>query len=279
MPNAGAQLCVFCRRHPVDPGLAALLQRALQAAGPGALGRRYLSGGRATGDATPTTKVKSRRAETIRTIVRPLPLSIALPDFELLMTDTLTIVDNRTGKKYELPIPGRHHPRDGSAPNQGRPGRLRPDDVRPGVHEHRELPERDHLHRRRQGHPALSRVSDRAARRAERFPRDGLSDSVRRAADRAAAADVDARDHQPYDASREHQEVHGGVPVRRAPDGHLPEHRRRAVRPSTPTPSRSSTRRLADAARRTGSSPRCRASPPRPTATASAGRTSIRTTI
>ena len=36
--------------------------------------------------------------------------------------------------------------------------RLRADDVRPGVHEHRGLPERHHLHRRRQGHPALSRA-------------------------------------------------------------------------------------------------------------------------
>ena len=34
-----------------------------------------------------------------------------------------------------------------------------------------------------------------------------------------AAAGLDARDHAPHDAAREHQEVHGGLPVRRAPDG------------------------------------------------------------
>ena len=76
-----------------------------------------------------------------------------------------------------------------------------------------------HLHRRRQGRPALSRLPDRAARRRERLPRNGVPDSVRRAADRGAAAGVDARDHAPHDAAREHQEVDGGLPVRRAPDG------------------------------------------------------------
>ena len=50
------------------------------------------------------------------------------------------------------------------------------------------------------------------------------------------------RDHAPHDAAREHQEVHGGVPVRRAPDGHLPEHGRRAVDVLSATPRRSSTR-------------------------------------
>ena len=36
------------------------------------------------------------------------------------MADTLTITDNRTGKKYELPDRGRHDPRDGPAPDQER---------------------------------------------------------------------------------------------------------------------------------------------------------------
>ena len=34
--------------------------------------------------------------------------------------DTLTVTDNRTGRTYEIPIAGRHHPRDGPAPDQGR---------------------------------------------------------------------------------------------------------------------------------------------------------------
>ena len=46
----------------------------------------------------------------------------------------------------------------------------------------------------------------------------------------------------PHDAAREHQEVHGRLPVRRASDGHLAQHGRRAVDASTRTRSRSSTR-------------------------------------
>ena len=132
-------------------------------------------------------------------------------------------------KELRAADPGRHRPRHGSAADQDRARRLRAHDVRPRVHEHRQLPQRHHLHRRRQGHPALSRVSDRAAGRRERLPRDGVPDPVRRAADRGAAAGLGPRDHPPHDAPREHQEAHGGVPVRRAPDGDLPQHGRRAL--------------------------------------------------
>ena len=245
--------------------VATLLQRALQAAGSGPLGRRR------------TISSAGRAADRI-----PEPddsrTDLTSNSSSSLMADTLSVTDNRTGKKYELPI------QDGTIRamdlRQIKTGarRLRADDVRPGVHEHGELPERHHLHRRRQGHPALPRLSHRAARRGERLPRDRLPDPVRRAAHRGAAAGVDARDHAPHDAAREHQEVHGGVPVRRASDGHLPEHRRRAVDASIRTRRTSSTRSRA-CARRTGSSPRCPASPPTPSATASAGRTSTRTTI
>ena len=55
------------------------------------------------------------------------------------------------------------------------------------------------------------------------------------------------------------------------PMGHLPEHRRRDVRLSIPTPRTSSTRGRG-CARRIGSSPRCRASQRGRTATASAVR-------
>ena len=167
------------------------------------------------------------------------------------MADTLTVIDNRTGKKYELPIQdGTIRAMDLRQIKAGA-GRLRADDVRPGVHEHRELPQRHHLHRRRQGHPALSRLSDRAAGRGQRLPRNRLPDPVRRAADRVAAAGVDARDHAPHDAAREHQEVHGGLPVRRAPDGRSSSARSARCRRSIPTPSRSSTRRRG-CGRRTG---------------------------
>jgi hypothetical protein len=68
------------------------------------------------------------------------------------MADTLTITDNRTGKQYES-HQGRRHPRH--RPPQIKAGADdRADDLRPGVPEHRRVPQRHHLHRRRQGHPA-----------------------------------------------------------------------------------------------------------------------------
>ena len=145
------------------------------------------------------------------------------------MADTLTITDNRTGQQYEVPVTDGTIRAVDLRKIKVNPERLRPHDVRPGVPQHGELPERHHLHRRRQGRAALSRLPDRTAGRAQRLPRNGLPDSVRRAAHAPAAASLDAADHQPHDAPREHQEVHGGLPVRRPPDGHLPEHRRRAV--------------------------------------------------
>ena len=90
----------------------------------------------------------------------------------------------------------------------------------------------------------------------------------------AAAAVVDARDHAPHDAAREHQEVHGGVSVRRAPDGDLPQHRRRAVDvlPGREEHLRQGVAAAADApADRQGAEHRRL----RLSATASAGRTSI----
>ncbi len=40
---------------------------------------------------------------------------------------------------------------------------------------------------------------------------------------------MDEADHPPHDAPREHQEADGGLPVRRASDGHASEHRRRVL--------------------------------------------------
>ena len=97
--------------------------------------------------------------------------------------DTLTVTDNRTGQTYELADHGRHRPRHGPPPDQGRRRRLRPDDLRPGVHEHRVVPLGDHLHRRRRGHPRVPRLPDRAARRAVDLPRGRLPARPRRAAD------------------------------------------------------------------------------------------------
>ena len=85
-----------------------------------------------------------------------------------------------------------------TSPDQRRGRRLRADVVRPGLPEHRVVPQRDHLHRRRRGHPALPRLPDRAARRAGELPRDGLPAARGRAADRrrsSRAWEDDVRDH------------------------------------------------------------------------------------
>src|SRR6266508_5715910 len=81
---------------------------------------------------------------------------------------------------------GRHgDPRDRPAPDQGRRERVRPDELRPRVHEHGIVQERDYLHRWRQGHPALPGLSYRAARRGCDVPGGGVAAAQRRAADAA----------------------------------------------------------------------------------------------
>ena len=82
---------------------------------------------------------------------------------------------------------GGRHPRHRPQEDHHRRRRPGAGHLRPGLHEHRRLQEQDHLHRRRQGHPDVSRIPDRAARRAQHLSRDGVSDPVRRAAERATA--------------------------------------------------------------------------------------------
>ena len=124
---------------------------------------------------------------------------------------------------------GRRHPRHRPQENHDRRRRPGAVHLRPGVHEHRGLQEQDHLHRRRQGHPDVSRIPDRTARRAQHLSRNRLPDPVRRAAQQAAARRLDPLHHHAHDGAREHQEVHGGVHLRRAPDGRVHQHRRRDV--------------------------------------------------
>ena len=102
--------------------------------------------------------------------------------------------------------------------SQGPDRRWRAAQLRSGVHEHRVVPERDHVHRRRQGDPALPRLSDRAARGQGRLPRGRVAAAPRRAADAGRVRPVGARHHVPHVRAREHQDVHGRVPLRRAPD-------------------------------------------------------------
>ena len=143
--------------------------------------------------------------------------------------DTLTITDNRTGHEYTLPIT------DGTIratdlqqiARRGR--RRRADGLRPGIPQHGVLPQRDHVHRRRRGDPALPGVSDRAARGGRDVPRDGLPPARRRAPERRAAPPVGGGRPLPHVRPHERPEVPRGLPVRRAPDGDAARSGRRPV--------------------------------------------------
>ena len=102
--------------------------------------------------------------------------------------DTLTRHRQPHGRDLRAADHRRHGPRDGPAPDQGRRGRIRDDVLRPGVHEHGLVSQRDHLHRRRRGHPAAPRLPDRAAVRALDLPRGRLPADQRRAARRRSSS-------------------------------------------------------------------------------------------
>ena len=77
--------------------------------------------------------------------------------------ESLSVKDNRTGKGYDIEVKdGTVRAMDFQA-GQGRRGGLRPDDLRPWLLEHGELPERHHLHRWGEGHPAAPGHPYRAA--------------------------------------------------------------------------------------------------------------------
>ena len=91
-------------------------------------------------------------------------------------------------------------------------------ELRSGVPQHGVVPQRDHLHRRRQGDSALSRLSDRAARRQGVVPRGGVAASPWRAAHARRVRLVGARHHVPHVRAREREDLPPGLPVRRAPN-------------------------------------------------------------
>ena len=142
------------------------------------------------------------------------------------MPDTITIIDDRTGKKVTVADRRRHlpvRPRCASSIPT-----LRMYD--PAFLSTAACAPRHHLPRRRRRHPALPRLPDRAARRAVDLPRGGLPAAQRRAARHGAARRVDLRRHPPHVPPRERaQAVHGGLPLRRPPDGHARVRPRRAV--------------------------------------------------
>ena len=191
--------------------------------------------------------------------------------------NTLTIRDNRTGKEYVVPIENDTIKAMDLRKIKVEPGGLRHDDVRPRVPEHGVVQVEDHLHRRRQGDPRVSRLPDRAARREVDLPRGGLAPLERRAADGEGARGVHAPRDAPHLPPREHQEVHGGVPARRAPDGDAPVDRRRSLDLLPRRQARSTTSGSARTTR-SASSRRCRRWPRSPTGTRSASRTSTPTT-
>ena len=145
------------------------------------------------------------------------------------MADTLTITDNRTGKQYEIPI------QDGTIRAADlRQIKVTPDEFGMMTYD-----------------PAFmntascrSRITfidgDKGILLYRGYPIEQLaehSDFLETAylilfgelPTEAAARGVDARHQRPHDAAREPQEVHRGVPLRRASDGHVPERGRRAL--------------------------------------------------
>ena len=137
---------------------------------------------------------------------------------------TLSVTDNRTGKNYELEIS------DGPSgrwtcgrSSLGR--RLRPDGLRPGVHEHGVLPLGDHLHRWRGGilqHRGI--------------PIEQLSEHstylevayllIFGELPTTPSSTLDLRRHAPHVRPRGHQEAQRGLPPRRPPDGDAARQRR-----------------------------------------------------
>ena len=79
--------------------------------------------------------------------------------------------------------------------------------LRSRLHLDRQLRVQDHLYRRRRRYPALSRISDRAARRARRFSRDLLSSALRRASDRRAESRLRQPRHAPHHGARADESV------------------------------------------------------------------------
>ena len=143
------------------------------------------------------------------------------------MADTLTITDNRTGKTYELPIAD---------------GAIRATDLKkiktggddPGLCTY---------------DPAFMNTAackskityidgDKGILRYRGYPIEQLAEQSTyleiaylilygELPTKAQLDTLDPRHHHAHDGAREHQEVHGGVHLRRAPDGHADQHRRR----------------------------------------------------
>ena len=135
--------------------------------------------------------------------------------------ETLTVTDNRTGQTLRAPHHGRDDQGHRSSPDQGRRRRLRPDDLRPGVHEHRRLPERDHLHRRRRGHPRATAATPSSSwprrARSSRWPTCCSTASCPRR--RSSTRGCTTITHHTF-VHENVKKFMRGLPLRRAPHGH-----------------------------------------------------------
>src|SRR5215510_86845 len=84
-----AALCVFCRTRPVDPAWRPFCSERCKLQDLG----RWLD---------ESYRIPETRAD--EGTAAPLRSSNPMADTVSVMADTLTVVDNRTGKQYELPI-------------------------------------------------------------------------------------------------------------------------------------------------------------------------------
>ena len=142
---------------------------------------------------------------------------------------SVTVTDNSTGKSFDLPI------MDGTLGPQVIDVRKLYTDhgfftYDPGFTSTGSCEIQDHLHRRRAGHPAPSRLSDSGVGRAQRLHGSLLPAAGRRTADRRAEKEIRARHHPSHDAARAAAQRISRLPPRRPSHGRHHRRRRRDVR-------------------------------------------------
>ena len=156
----------------------------------------------------------------------------------LASRSTLTVIDNRTGERSELPIERRRGPQLG-ARTAGGWARA----IRPGAFEHGRVSQRDHAHRWGGRDPPAPRLPDRGAVRALELPRAGVSADQRGVADRRGSTSRGCTRSGPATSStRTSRASSRDSGMTRARSRWWP---RRSVRSpaSIPTPTRCTTRR------------------------------------
>ena len=200
-------MCVLCRARPVEPRWRPFCSQRCQ------------------------QQDQARWADGTYRVPGPPSSTFPRPDRRrrTTMAETLTITDNRTGKQYELPIT------DGTI-RANDLKKIKVDDEDGGLATY---------------DPAFmntaacrSRITyidgDKGILLYRGYPIEQLAEHSTyletaylilfgELPTAAAARGVDPSDHDAHDGPREHQEVHGGLPVRRPSDGRVHQHRRRAV--------------------------------------------------